>query len=157
MSWYANKVCMHDMKRMRWRVVQKRVCPIKIYYQSMHKQNLKKHLNLTWFFHFFNFHFWVDSYYPDHLLFKQAFFVKKTFFYYFQHHLFIPDVIFFTTFRLTLKKYFFSKKTNTTFIFSIFYFFIQNKLSSYFEKEKERKPLFLYFFRNWKHNFCFDK
>ena len=65
---------------------------------------------------------------------------------------------FFTTFHLTLKKYFFSKKTNTILIFSIFLFFIQNKTSSYFEKETDWKTIFLYFFfRNSKHIFLTSK
>ena len=42
--------------------------------------------------------------------------------------------------------------------FAFFLSFIQNKTSSYFEKETEWETIFLYFFsRNWRHIFCFDK
>ena len=56
-------------------------------------------------------------------------------------------IIFFYQFSFDTQKYFFEGNEYDTHLLN-FSFFIQNKLSSYFEKEKERKPFFLYFFRN---------
>ena len=64
-----------------------------LYYQSMHKnfedKERNKHIsNLIRFFHFFNFHFLVESHYPDHPLYKH-FFVKKLLFFLFFNMVYI--------------------------------------------------------------------
>ena len=109
--------------------------------QNFEDKERKKHIsNLIRFFHFFNFCFLVESHYPDRLLFKQTFFIKKLLFlsflvrYIFYQQLFIPNMsVFFANFQ-SPKNIIFLKKMNKTFIFS---FFIQNKTSSYFEKKTE--------------------
>ena len=102
--------------------------------QQFEDKERKKHIsNLIQFFLFFsNFHFLVESHYPDHLLFKQAFFVKTFFFYHFQHGIFFNTfyswhVNFFCQFFNYPKIYFFLKKTNETLVFSIFHLLFKVK------------------------------
>ena len=129
------------------------------YYQSMHKsfedKERKKHIsNLIRFFSFFL----VESYYLNHLLFKQAFFVKKKLFFwsfstwyiFFLSTPFYSNMSFFHHFSFNTQQSFFEENEYDI------HFFIQNKTSFYFGKQTEWKIIFLYFFRNSKHIF-FDK
>ena len=93
-----------------------------LYYQSMHNKNWeeendrKENTYLIRIYFFFT-NFLVESYYLDHLLFKQAFFVKTFFFFYhFQHGIFFINnsflfqicQFFFANFQIT-QKYFFEE------------------------------------------------
>ena len=77
--------------------------------------------------------FLVESYYLDHLLFKQIYFVNENHFFifniiiFFQQHLFIPDMSFFLPLSFDIQKHFFRRMMNTTLIFSIFSFFFKIK------------------------------
>ena len=92
----------------------------------------EKHIsNLIWFFS----QIFLSSHTISIIFYSNKHFSWKFLFDHFQHgiffwqHLFILDR---THFFYHFQKYFFLKKTNKTFIFL---FFIQNKTSSYFEKE----------------------
>ena len=138
-----------------------------LYYQSMHDETLRKNDKKKNIYlirvHIFFANFLIESHYLDHPLFKQTFFVKNFFFFsnmvyfFYQLSLFQTEhhhPIFFLPIFVWHSKIFFRRMTNTTVIFSIFLFFIQNKASSYFEKEIEWKTIFLYFFfKNSKHTF----
>ena len=117
---------------------------------SKHAQNFedkerKKHIsNLIRFFIFLISTFWSSHTIPIILYSNKYFFVKNSSFFYFIFNtvyislttpFYSGHVIYFVTFHSTLKNIFL-KKTNKTLIFN-FSFFIQNKISSYFEKKKE--------------------
>ena len=125
MTFYAQK-CLtdHDLMYALWR-------------QGKHISNLIR-------FFFANFLF--ESHYLDHLLFKQAFFVKNFFLIIFN------TVIFLTTpfysrhnIFFTISKIFFLKKTNKTFIFSIFHFLFKIKYHPTSRKKQNEKPFFCIF------------
>ena len=137
-----------------------------LYYQRMHdetlrKNNRKENTYLIWVHIFFcKFSHRVtlsrSFFIQTSILFVKPFFLSFSTWYIFLAT-FITDMSdFFCQFSIT-QKYIFLKKTNKTLVFSIFSSFIQNKTPSFFEKETERETIFLYFSRNSKHIFCFDK
>ena len=87
-------------------------------------------------------------------------FLYSTWYYFFTTAIYFKHVsvfFFFCHFSFDTQKIFFSKKTDMTlifFYFSPFYFFIQNKILSYYKKGTEWKTtFFLYFFQEFKTHF----
>ena len=135
MSWYANEVCMHVMKNMKWHVVHKKVRPIIIYYQSMHDKTLKKNERnentyLIPIYFFAN--FLVESHYLDYPLFNLFFFIIFNMVFFFDKT-FLSHTCQFLPFFIQHSKVFFEGKRIRHSLFN-FSTFIQNKISSYFEK-----------------------
>ena len=133
-----------------------------LHYQSMHDETLKKNTYLIWV-HIFFVYFLIESHYFDHPLFKQVFFRKKFFscfliifnmVYFLSAAFYSRHANFFANFQSP--KNIFLKKMNTTLVFR-FFFFYSNKALFYFEEETTWETIFLYFFGNSKHIFCFDK
>ena len=119
-----------------------------LYYLSMHKnpedKERKKHnFILNRFFYFFKFSFFGRVTLSRSSFIQTSIFVKTSFWSFFNMVLFFTRPFYSRQdFFLPFSKYFFLKKTNKTFISS---FFIQNKLSSYFEKETEWETIFCVF------------
>ena len=81
-------------------------------------------------------------------------FLFSTWYYFFTTAIYSKHVSVY--FSFDTQKIFFLKKTDMTlifFYFSPFYFFIQNKILSYYKKGTEWKTFFCIFFKNSKHIF----
>ena len=125
MSWYANDVCIHDTKSMKWYVVHKKVWPIIIYYQSMRDKTLKKNeRNKNTYLipiHFFcKFSYRVIL---SRLSFIQPFFSKFPFFQKFF------NIVFSNTFLLFQQSYFFH---HFSFWHSKIFFFLRKRIRHLF-------------------------
>ena len=120
-----------------------------IYYQSVHKnfedkKKKKRISNLICFFSIFQISLFGRITLSRSFFIQINIFEKKLllFLIVFKHR--TSSSQFFLPIFVWHSKYFFEKNEYDTHLFN-FSFFIQNKLSSYFEKEKERKSFFCIF------------
>ena len=121
------------------------------------KESWRREKHISNLIRFFIANFLVELYYLNHLLFKQAFFIKTSFWLFstryisFKQHIFILDRTFFYPFQ----KYFFFGRKRTRHLFFAFLFKIKHYPIT--RKKQNEKPFFLYFSEIQNTFFCFDK
>ena len=140
-----------------------KVCTTK----TLRKNDKKENTYLIRIYFFFA-NFLIESYYLDHLLLKQAFFVKTSFWSFSKWYIYIfltthiildrtsSSHFYFYQFSFDTQKYFFQRKRIRHSSSQFFVFLFKIDYHPISRKRKNENPFFV-FFRNWKHIFCFDK